>query len=127
VRRAPHPGVRPTRRSSRIPSLRSLQVPESASDSGIDPGSTRFVGEAEGYDLYLARPEDYDGICVILVDASTDEWLSSGCGGGNGDGVGTELPSGTGMEAGTLRFPDGADRIHLRENVALVDLKDSSD
>lgn len=79
-------------------------VEPSDADSTIDAESTRFVGEAEGYDLYLARPMEWDdGICVVFVDASTDKWYSTAC--GAGDGVGAELPTGTRVEVGNFRFP----------------------
>ncbi len=91
----------------------------SDADSTIDAESTRFVGEAEGYDLYLARPMEWDdGICVVFVDASTDEWYSTAC--GAGDGVGAELPSGTRVEVGNFQYQDAAERTQLSDSVALL-------
>ncbi|MBW9095247.1 hypothetical protein JNB62_16305 [Microbacterium jejuense] len=95
-----------------------LPVPTSAEDWSIDPDTSRYAGAAEGYDLYIGHPADMDGICLVMIEASTEAWESTSC--GAGDGVGTKLPSGTGVEVGNFRFPDGTGRIQLSESVAIV-------
>lgn len=92
---------------------------EASSERNIDANTTRFVGEVEGIDLYIARGSN-DTLCVIQVD--DEEWLQTGCGAGSG--VGIELESGTRIEAGTFKFPeqqvgDGV-REQLSESVTVI-------
>ena len=92
---------------------------EASSDRDIDASTTRFVGEVEGIELYIARGNN-DTLCVIQVH--DEEWLQTGCGAGSG--VGIELESGTRIEAGTFKFPeqqvgDGV-REQLSESVTVI-------
>lgn len=75
-------------------------IPGASSQSDIDASSTRFVGEVEGAELYLARGEN-DTLCLIQI--RDQEWEQMGCGAGLG--VGSTLESGTRIEAGTFKFP----------------------
>jgi hypothetical protein len=95
--------------------------PPEPNEWSVDPDSSRYAGEAEGYDLYLGRPAEMGGICVTIVEASTEQWESTAC--SQGDGVGTELPSGTGVEVGNFRYADATDRTELSESVAIVTTK----
>jgi hypothetical protein len=90
-----------------------------SSEPDIDANTTRFVGEVEGIELYIARGSN-DTLCVIQVH--DEEWLQTGCGAGSG--VGIELESGTRIEAGTFKFPeqqvgDGV-REQLSESVTVI-------
>ena len=88
-------------------------LPADAVLSDIDPGSTRYVGDVEGAEVYLARA-DGDQLCVIQLRGGQPEQM--GCGAGMG--IGTTLPSGTMIEAGSFRFP--ADQVEdaTREQVS---------
>jgi hypothetical protein len=90
-----------------------------SSEPDIDASTTRFVGEVEGIELYIARGKN-DVLCVIQVRGQ--EWDQTGCGAGLG--VGIELESGTRIEAGTFNFPeqqvgDGV-REQLSESVTVI-------
>jgi hypothetical protein len=94
-------------------------VPAEISLEDIDAGTTRFVGEVEGTDLYLARGAD-DTLCLLQVRGG--ELDQAGC--GSGLGLGVELDSGTRIESGTFRFPqdqigDG-ERTKLSESVTVI-------
>ena len=77
----------------------ALPASAAVAEQTVDAETSRFVGEAEGYDIYIGRQADSDNTCVIFVEASTDDWQSTTCG---GSGVGTDFPSGTGVEVGSL-------------------------
>lgn len=92
---------------------------EAPAEPAIDADTTRFVGEVEGIELFIARGGN-DTLCVIQVH--DEEWVQTGCGAGSG--VGVELESGTRIEAGTFRFPeqqvgDGV-REQLSESVTVI-------
>ena len=93
-------------------------VPASA-QADIDADTTRFVGEVEGAEIYLARGVD-DTLCLIHI--RDDEWEQMGCGAGLG--VGSTLESGTRLEAGTFRFPEQqigeGTREPLSESVTVI-------
>ena len=94
-------------------------VADASAQADIDADTTRFVGEVEGAELYIARGAD-DTLCVIHV--RDDEWEQMGCGGGLG--VGLTLKSGTRIEAGTFQFSevhvgDGT-REQLSESVTVI-------
>lgn len=92
---------------------------EASSEPDIDANTTRFVGEVEGIELYIARGKN-DALCVIQV--RDREWEQMGCGAGLG--VGIELDSGTRIEAGTFKFPEQqvGDGVHgqLSESVTVI-------
>jgi hypothetical protein len=94
-------------------------VPDEAALRDIQAGSTRFVGDVEEYSLYLARGADRS-LCLIQI--RDDTWESTGCGAGND--VGTQLRSGTRIEAGSFTFPDddlrGRERHQLSESVTVI-------
>jgi hypothetical protein len=93
--------------STSIPEFETTQtardIPtDPAAVDGVDPATTRFVGNVEESDLYLARgEEDPDSLCLIQV--RDGKWEQTGCGGGSG--LGSELRSGTLIEAGSYSFP----------------------
>lgn len=98
-------------------------VPAVASDAErtILAETTRFAGEVEGYEIYLARSAESDGLCLLLVVADTGEWESTGCGNGGGSvGVGMQLSEGTRIEAGDFRYPDAGERTQLSDSVWVV-------
>ncbi len=84
----------------------------------INPDSTRYVGEVEGAELYLARGEGK----TCLVHIRDQEWEQMGCGAGGG--FGAELDSGTLIEVGTYKFPEdrvgGEERTKLSESVYVI-------
>lgn len=90
-----------------------------ADQPDIDPESTRYVGEVEGIQLYLARGEDR---ATCLIQMRGDMWVTTGC--GAGDGVGVALPSGTRIEVGTFTFDvaetDAYTRTELSDSVTLI-------
>lgn len=90
------------------------RVTAEADDMAIDMDSSRFVGEAGQYGIYLARPSDAPGLCLVAVVTSDDEWISTGCGGS--DGVAITLPDGTTIGAGSL----AAEGTHLSESVVVA-------
>ena len=65
---------------------------------GVDPDSTRFVGEVGTYGIYLARSDDGMGLCLVAVTLDDNVWKSTGCGGGNGVTMG--MTDGTQIQAG---------------------------
>ena len=71
---------------------------------GVDPDSTRFVGEVGTYGIYLARSDDGMGLCLVAVTLDDNVWKSTGCGGGNGVTIGmtdgTEIQAGPGAGVG---------------------------
>ncbi|GAB2847774.1 hypothetical protein ACFQ0P_05570 [Microbacterium insulae] len=106
--------------SSSIPEFDSPQTdqdrlpdPSSATQADIDPASTRYSGQVEEYAVYLGRSEA-NGVCVLLV--AGDELFSTSCGGA---GVGTELASGTKIEAGDFSF-DELDGEMLSPSVRVI-------
>ncbi|MDT0180242.1 hypothetical protein Q9S36_08470 [Microbacterium sp. ARD31] len=95
-------------------------IRDTSAHEGVDVESTRYVGDVEGAELYLARGDEGDTLCLIHI--RDQEWEQMGCGAGLG--LGTVLPSGTRIEAGTFRFPaeevgDG-EREQLSESVAVI-------
>jgi hypothetical protein len=86
---------------------------EMSSEPDIDAATTRFVGEVEGIKLCIARGSN-DALCVIQVHG--EEWIQMGCGAGSG--VGIELESGTLVEAGAFKFPEGQVGDGLREQLS---------
>lgn len=90
-----------------------------ASSLEVDADTTRFIGEVEGADLYLARGTN-DTLCLIQI--RDGEWEQMGCGAGLG--VGSTLESGTRIEAGTFTFPDSevgeGERTALSESVTVI-------
>ncbi|WP_431797342.1 hypothetical protein [Microbacterium kunmingense] len=94
-------------------------VPD-ADSQDIDADSTRFVGEVEGVDLYLARGSD-DTLCLIQL--RDGEWEQTACGAGMG--IGITLETGTRIEAGTFRFrPEEVERgvrTPLSDSVTVID------
>jgi hypothetical protein len=94
-------------------------IPDPSSQSDVDSSTTRFVGEVEGADLYLARGNN-DTVCLIHI--RDEEWEQMGCGAGSG--IGTELDSGTRIEVGTFKFtPDevgDGERTHLSDSVTVI-------
>ena len=96
---------------------RDIILDVSAQD--IDADSTRFIGEVEGADLYLARGTN-NSLCLIQI--RDEEWEQMGCGAGLG--VGSTLESGTRIEAGTFKFPDNevgeGKRTPLSDSVTVI-------
>ncbi|MDR7183433.1 hypothetical protein J2X85_000456 [Microbacterium trichothecenolyticum] len=90
-----------------------------AASQDVDADSTRFVGEVEGADIYLARGTD-DTLCLIQI--RDGEWEHTGCGAGLG--IGSTLATGTRIEAGTFTFPDdevaGGKRTRLSDSVTVI-------
>ena len=94
-------------------------IPNASSLTGVEPGSTRFVGEVESADLYMTRG---DGDILCLVEARPEASYNVFC--GDGLGVGVELESGTRIELGTFRFPESqigdGERAQLSESVTVI-------
>jgi len=94
-------------------------IADASTQTDIDPGSTRFVGEVEGAELYIARG-DNDTLCLIAI--RDQEWEQTGC--GSGLGIGTELQGGSRIEAGSFKFPDSevadGERTKLSESVTVI-------
>jgi hypothetical protein len=88
-------------------------VPDASSQSDIDAETTRFVGEVEGAELYLARGSN-DTLCLIHI--RDQEWEQTGCGAGLG--IGFTLESGTLIEAGTFKFPPEQVGTGVREQLS---------
>lgn len=88
-------------------------VPDASTHADIDADTTRFVGEVEGAELYLARGSN-DTLCLIQI--RDQEWEQMGC--GSGLGVGTTLESGTRIEAGRFTFPEHEVREGVREELS---------
>lgn len=94
-------------------------IPDASSQADIHADTTRFVGEVEGAEFYLARGRN-DTLCLVQI--RDHEWEQLGY--GSGLGIGTKLESGTRIEAGTFRFPehevgDGV-REQLSESVTVI-------
>lgn len=94
-------------------------VPD-ADSQDIDADSTRFVGEVEGADFYLARGSN-DTLCLIQI--RNGEWEQTSCGAGMG--IGVTLLTGTRIEAGMFRFRpeevEDGERTPLSDSVTVVD------
>lgn len=90
-----------------------------AASQDIDLESTRFVGEVEGADVYLARGTN-DTLCLIQI--RDGDWEQMGCGAGSG--IGSTLETGTRIEAGTFKFSDnevaGGKRTPLSDSVTVI-------
>ncbi len=84
----------------------------------IDPDTTRYVGEVEGAELYLARGEG----TTCLIQIREEVWEQTGCGAGGG--LGTTLQSGTRIEVGDFTFPPsevaGRTRTQLSDSVTVI-------
>ncbi len=120
--------LRPATGGVHITSIPEFETTQTANDiptdpaavDGVDPATTRFVGRVEGSDLYLARDEDPDSLCLIQV--RDGKWEQTGCGGGSS--LGSELRSGTLIETGNYSFPsdqvgDGQ-RTELSPSVTVI-------
>lgn len=98
-------------------SSRDLVVIEEA-QTNIDLDSTRYVGEVEGAELYLARGEGK----TCLIQIREEVWEQTGCGAGGG--LGTTLQSGTRIEVGDFTFPAdeiaGGTRTKLSDSVTVI-------
>lgn len=85
----------------------SDQLPEQVIDGSadIDPNSSRFVGDHDGADLWLARAERADTVCLVVFPNEAD-WVV-GCGAeGGGLGVGDYMVVPDGSPS-----PDGATKL----------------
>ncbi|MFJ4036645.1 hypothetical protein ACIPVB_01050 [Microbacterium sp. NPDC090007] len=51
-------------------------------DSGIDAASTRYIATIDDFRIYLARPDDGDGRCIVVFTSSDNRPWSSGCASG---------------------------------------------
>ncbi|WP_295790489.1 hypothetical protein [uncultured Microbacterium sp.] len=51
-------------------------------DSGIDPSSTRYIATVDDFRIYLAQPDDGDGICIATFTSSDNRPWSVGCASG---------------------------------------------
>lgn len=109
--------------STALPEFETAQtdrdvVPD-ADSQDIDADSTRFVGEVEGAELFLARGNN-DTLCLIHI--RDGEWEQMGCAAGMG--IGTTLETGTRIEAGTFKFPpeevEGGERTPLSDSVTVI-------
>jgi hypothetical protein len=106
-----------------LPEFESVQTDRDvivdAASQDIDADSTRFVGEVEGADIYLARGTN-DTLCLIQI--RDGEWEQTGCGAGLG--IGSTLQTGTRIEAGTFKFPEsevaGGKRTRLSDSVTVI-------
>ena len=82
------------------------------SDEDVEPSSSRFVGEHDGDQLYLAKSKD-GGICLLVAPENPRDWVM-GCGAGIAVDVGG--PSGN-----YLVRPDAApapeDSVRISPNV----------
>ncbi|KEP75372.1 hypothetical protein HR12_35175 [Microbacterium sp. SUBG005] len=55
-------------------------------DSGIDPSSTRYIATVSDFRVYLAKPDDGDGICIATFTSSDNRPWSVGCASGSAGG-----------------------------------------
>lgn len=53
-------------------------------DPIFDPTSTRFIARIDGYDVFLAQPAEFDGVCIVAYRSDTPESTSAGCTSGPG-------------------------------------------
>ncbi|MDQ1172020.1 hypothetical protein QE430_000327 [Microbacterium testaceum] len=51
-------------------------------DSGIDAASTRYIATIDDFRIYLARPDDGDGRCIVAFTSSDNRPWSAGCASG---------------------------------------------
>lgn len=51
-------------------------------DSGINPSSTRYIATVSDFRVYLAQPDDGDGICIATFTSSDNRPWSVGCSSG---------------------------------------------
>ena len=84
-----------------------LHVLEDHAYESVDEPTSRYIGDHEGTDLWLARGTDSGSVCLIVVTAEED-WIT-GCGG---------LPTRLGGVGGTFEVradgalpPEGMTRI----------------
>lgn len=52
-------------------------------DSGIDPSSTRYIATVSDFRVYLAQPDDGDGVCIATFTSSDNRPWSVGCASGS--------------------------------------------
>lgn len=55
-------------------------------DSGINPSSTRYIATVSDFRVYLAQPDDGDGICIATFTSSDNQPWSVGCASGSAGG-----------------------------------------
>lgn len=79
-------------------------------DDGLEPSSSRFVGEHDGNMLFLATGKEAGTVCLAVYPNATD-WVI-GCGDG-----GSEFAVG-GPSGGYTVRPDGAPAPELHREVA---------
>lgn len=52
-------------------------------DSGIGPSSTRYIATVSDVRVYLAQPDDGDGVCIVTFTSSDNRPWSVGCASGS--------------------------------------------
>jgi hypothetical protein len=58
-------------------------LPSGTPALGVDATTTRYQGEADGYRVYLARPAESAGVCLVAVRLPQD--ASSACAASGGE------------------------------------------
>jgi hypothetical protein len=70
------------------------QFPPGAPTLDVDTTTSRYQGEADGYRVYLARPSDGSGVCIVAIRLPHDSaaaCTASGKGFALGTGDGTQF------------------------------------
>jgi hypothetical protein len=97
-------------------------LPESdATSSDLDPTSTRYLGDAGQFTVYLAKGTDTPNlVCIAAYENEVQHSMS--CGGGSA--MGLEMPDGTLLEVGGFAFPDrdvgDRERTKLSDSVVVI-------
>ncbi|SFS14112.1 hypothetical protein SAMN04487846_2850 [Microbacterium sp. cf046] len=90
-----------------------------AATAGVIPASSRFVARVDGFDVFLARQDGGQGVCVVSYLAGTNQaFLSTTCGSGSGGGLLAPVTRNLDVAIGDLESPppDG-DALRLSESV----------
>lgn len=88
-------------------------VADARAADGIASDTTRFVGEVDGVELFLAKSQD-DEICLIQLRDGNFE--STAC--SSGGGLGTIITGGPAVEVGDFRYLPDAENRPGREQIS---------
>ena len=108
-----------------VPQTEEDVLPLNAIDPSVDPASTRFIAQIDGYAIFLAQPAEFEGICIVSLPVgptqpqSVAEPQSIGCAAGTGVTGGARFGVGQTLEiaVGEAGAPEQGVPVRLSESI----------